>query len=329
MATGLVKNSTRVYYGPSSITYPSIDYETNITSSVGPNETVKVLWLEGSWYYIEYAVASTIKRKRMYIPSTAVSNLTGQLESAPVVSKTINSSSSSTVYTGPNGTSYSYTISGSIGIELVTVYNKVESTFTFIEYSISGGQKKRGWVPTTIVNSIPSGSYYDYISNGWSITSPWNNVNGDYKGHLGIDAVKSGTKICAIAEGFVHSKSSKCLTNNGYTITLRHTISERTFYSFYAHMDTQPSISVNTHVPAGTELNAYGSSGKVTGPHVHIGVYMGSPFDDMYGYAKVNNQYVKFDDGGRGYYDFKNLRFYDPQKVTSTNGRIIATYPKI
>lgn len=329
MATGLVSNLTRVYYGPSTTIYPYMDYETNTESSVGPNETVTVLWTEGSWYYIEYTVVSTGKRKRMYIPTSAVSNLSGQPATAPTVVKTTTSSSFATVYTGPNGTSNNYTQVGSIGVEAVTVYNKVEATFTFIEYSISGGQKKRGWVPTNIVNSIPSENYYNYRSSGWTITSPWNNKGGTYKGHLGIDAVKTGTKIRAIADGIVYSKSSINLTYNGYTITLQHTIAGRTFYSFYAHMDTQPSIRVGTSVKAGDELHNYGSSGNVTGPHVHVGVYIGTPYDDMLGYAKVNGQYVAFNDDGLGYYDYRNIRFYDPERVSSTNGQIISAYPKL
>lgn len=44
MSTGYVANLTSVYYGPDIVNYPSGN------SSVGPNETVDILWREGSWY---------------------------------------------------------------------------------------------------------------------------------------------------------------------------------------------------------------------------------------------------------------------------------------
>ena len=71
MATGLVVNKTQVYFGPNTTQYPSDN------SYAGPNDTVTILWKEGSWYYIEYPAGTN--RKRMYITASAVSNISGSV----------------------------------------------------------------------------------------------------------------------------------------------------------------------------------------------------------------------------------------------------------
>ena len=60
--TGLIRDTTTVYFGPNAAVYPSQN------SSAGPNDEVIVKWREGDWYYIDYTVG-TSNRKCMYTQS--------------------------------------------------------------------------------------------------------------------------------------------------------------------------------------------------------------------------------------------------------------------
>ncbi|MCB8818084.1 hypothetical protein [Desulfosporosinus shakirovi] len=141
MATGKAVNQTSVYYGPSSSLYPSE------SSSVGPNETVTIVWQEGSWYYIEYFVGTTTTKKRMYIPTSPLSSISGSVTSRGL-SGTTETSSPATTYAGPGP---GYPVAGSVGTEQVTAYNETAGNYTFIQCDISGGQKKRAYIKTILV----------------------------------------------------------------------------------------------------------------------------------------------------------------------------------
>ena len=182
MATGIAVTNTTVYYGPSTSLYPSEG------SSVGPNETVTILWQEGNWYYIEYFVGTTTTRKRMYIQTTKLSSISGSVPSK-TLSGTTKTSSPATTYTGP-GTGYA--VAGSVGTESVTAFNEVSGNYTFIEYNISGGQRKRAYIDSNKL-TIPGTSKIikDPISPSANFTG---NDHTDY-------GVSTGTPVYAMCDG--------------------------------------------------------------------------------------------------------------------------------
>ena len=150
MATGKVVNQTPVYYGPSTTMYPSEN------SYAGPNDTVTVFWKEGSFYYIEYPAGSS--RKRMYIAASAVTQL-----SSGVSPKSLSNTTryvqeyNVTTYAGPANSGFAAAGSVNYG-EQVAYLGVKENNYAFIEYSVSGGQKKRAWVYADyLAVSLPSG----------------------------------------------------------------------------------------------------------------------------------------------------------------------------
>lgn len=146
MAIGKVINKTQVYFGPNTI-YPSNN------SYVGPNDTVTILWAEGSWYYIEYPAGS--KRKRMYIRSNAVSSISGLISTYSINKQSRYCSRSLTTFTGPSNTIY--TSAGSLegGEEVKYLYSRKENNYALIEYSIGNGKKKRAWVDSMNLTIAP------------------------------------------------------------------------------------------------------------------------------------------------------------------------------
>lgn len=169
---------------------------------------------------------------------------------------------------------------------------------------------------------------YNYDASGWNANgNGWNHdsSSGKYFGHLGVDYIKTGSNVpvCAIADGTVvySNKTSK----NGNTVTIKHSINGKTFYSFYAHMKDGTRVAKNKTVKAGEQIGVMGNTGSSTSTHLHLGIYTGPLEGDQYGYNKVNNKNTKFNDNNKGYWDFNGNRFYDPQKFFATNGNIIIT----
>lgn len=181
MATGKAVNSTAVYYGPSSSLYPSEN------SSVGPNETVTIVWQEGTWYYIEYYVGTTNTKKRMYIPTSALSSISGTI-SVKSLSGTNKTSSPTTTYAGP-GTGYA--VAGSVGTESVTAFNEVSGGYTFIEYSISDTKKKRAYIDSLKLGSSSSNIIKDAINPS---------VNYNHPNHYDYQEA-TGTPVYAMCDG--------------------------------------------------------------------------------------------------------------------------------
>ena len=297
-----MKSVQAVYYGPADSGYPSV-------GRVSANESVEYFWTEGAWCYICYSVSGTSNKKCGYVPDTAV-NYTNEnplVDNANSGTRYIRSGG--TTYTGPS--SSGYVSAGSVDAGESVMYTGYKyNNYALIEYSVgSTSTKKRAWYLASDMTKDPvsSGStFYDYTANGWTVTNPWNGA-ADHPGHLGLDLKRpSDTNFYALADGVVVAKSSSCLRSNGYTIVLQHNIGGKPFFSFYAHMDSSPNLSVGDRVTCGTPIHVYGASGNVTGPHLHLGVYTGEINNDQYGYYKVNDELTYFNDYGLGYIDYNN-----------------------
>lgn len=102
------------------------------------------------------------------------------------------------------------------------------------------------------------------------------------RGHNGIDyGLPLGTKVLASASGKVVQVGEN--GDYGISITIEHSFG----ISLYAHLK-QVSVKLNQKVRAGKVIGLSGSSGFVTGPHLHFGI----KFKD----ADLNNGYLGFCD---------------------------------
>ena len=105
----------------------------------------------------------------------------------------------------------------------------------------------------------------------------WHPILHRYRPHLGTDfRGKSGTPIYSIADGRVvyagwmrgYGKVTKINHGNGYI-------------SLYAHQ-SKINVKNGQRVKAGQIIGAVGSTGRSTGPHLHLGVYKrGRPINPM------------------------------------------------
>lgn len=91
--------------------------------------------------------------------------------------------------------------------------------------------------------------------------------------HTGVDiAGEVGTPIYAAKNGIVIESS--CGWNYGYGC---HVLLDNGggFSTMYAHMVTQPSVSIGQSVNRGQQIGFRGSTGRSTGPHTHFEIRIG------------------------------------------------------
>lgn len=137
----------------------------------------------------------------------------------------------------------------------------------------SSGNGGGGVVPETsrVVFPLPDGSYNATDSFGWR-TDPF---TGESEFHSGSDlAAADGTPIYAIADGRV--TVAEFSAGWGGLIVIEHTVHGARVASYYAHM-WQDGIYVTAGetVAAGQHIGDVGSSGRSTGPHLHIEIRPG------------------------------------------------------
>ncbi|SJN37404.1 LysM domain / Lipoprotein NlpD [Mycetocola reblochoni REB411] len=124
---------------------------------------------------------------------------------------------------------------------------------------------------TRVVFPLPEGSWVRTSPFGWR-TDP---ITFETAFHSGSDfAAADGTPIYAVADGIV--------THAGYTgnwgglIILEHTVSGERVASYYAHMwEYGIHVTEGMTVTAGQHIGDVGSSGKSTGPHLHLEIRPG------------------------------------------------------
>ena len=102
------------------------------------------------------------------------------------------------------------------------------------------------------------------------ISSRYGNRNNPFgkkatEHHGGIDLrAKAGTPIYAMMPGTVEAIGYD--SRSGNVIKLRH----GNFTISYCHLIKKPAFAIGTQVPAGMPVAYVGSTGRSTGPHLHI-----------------------------------------------------------
>lgn len=108
------------------------------------------------------------------------------------------------------------------------------------------------------------------IKDYFTITDGWGGrtVFGTYSYHQAIDlAARAGTPIYAADGGVVTTAERN--SSYGYFVVIKHDNGQETLY---AHMRTEPIVSVGERVYQGQQIGEVGSTGYATGPHLHFEV---------------------------------------------------------
>lgn len=120
-------------------------------------------------------------------------------------------------------------------------------------------------------------------ATNWS----WGNKSGS-KYHIGIDIIGSSDNVMATANGTVvgcgYNGTVGKRNGNGNYVILKHTISGKTVYSFYAHLSSY-CVKKGATVSKGTKIGTVGSTGNSTGKHLHFAMTNTLWNGSYYGYA--------------------------------------------
>jgi murein DD-endopeptidase MepM/ murein hydrolase activator NlpD len=118
---------------------------------------------------------------------------------------------------------------------------------------------------------------------GSRVSSAWGRRTNPYTGeeahHRGVDLVnKPGSPVHAAADGVVEVATADYAggENHGTVIIIDHGGGLKTFYS---HLDML-AVEVGDRVSRGGRIGTQGSTGKVTGPHLHFEVWVDGEYVD-------------------------------------------------
>jgi len=127
-------------------------------------------------------------------------------------------------------------------------------SYIFYDQSLSVGT----WVWPTVTPYVITSKYY------WR----WGRM------HEGIDisGCGYGSPIFSVGDGVV--TEAGYASTNGYYVIVSHA---ENYYTIYMHLDKY-TVSVGQTLTAGQQLGTMGNSGRSTGTHLHIGVYVGYPY---------------------------------------------------
>lgn len=99
-------------------------------------------------------------------------------------------------------------------------------------------------------------------------------ITGEQKAHNGIDlAAKQGTPIYSVLEGIVSRVGFNETSGNFCVITSM--FNGKPLTIGYAHMQDLPLVSLEQRVKQGMQIGKVGTTGRSTGPHLHLTVKMG------------------------------------------------------
>jgi murein DD-endopeptidase MepM/ murein hydrolase activator NlpD len=101
----------------------------------------------------------------------------------------------------------------------------------------------------------------------------WHPVLKRYRAHLGTDfAAPRGRKIYAAGDGRIIYRGWK--GGYGNTIIIKHSNGYKTLYGHQSKF--KGGLRVGSHVKRGQLIGYVGSTGLSSGPHLHLGLYIGS-----------------------------------------------------
>ena len=147
-----------------------------------------------------------------------------------------------------------------------------DSVYNLVRYGVAGGSE--GWIPGADVPFIGADGFCSPIGSGWEsrVTSEFGNridpITGQRKGHTGMDlAVPTGTPIRAALPGTV-TVSKYNAGGYGYYVMIDHGNGLSTLYGHCSQLLAR----VGQTVQAGDIIALSGSTGRSTGPHLHLEV---------------------------------------------------------
>jgi murein DD-endopeptidase MepM/ murein hydrolase activator NlpD len=169
---------------------------------------------------------------------------------------------------GPPGLLLAVGALGAVAVACPTTSDQSPSTSD----AGAGGEPTDVPETTRLLMPLPAGSYTLSSPYGWR-TDPFTGVRTF---HAGTDfAAPAGTQVLAIGDGVVQLVAYAPAEWGNY-IVIAHTVDGQPVASLYGHLlDGSTLVSVGQVVHAGDWIADVGSTGRSTGPHLHLEIHPG------------------------------------------------------
>lgn len=305
--------------------------------SISSGDYVYKLTTSGNYTQVLYNIGSTSNTtgwRMAWVKTTDYTNSTRSSSAVSISSATVTLSCSSYTYDGSakkptvtvkygsktltNGTHYSVSYSNNVnaGTATVTVTGKG---------SYYGTKKVTFTIKAASSSTTSSGSWQYPATSAYCTWSTKTNMSwGGYNYsssrpsrsyHLGIDIASStgDTKIYAAASGTVAAVGYN--SANGNYVIIKHTLSGKTVYSFYAHLSSY-SVSKGQSVSKGTKIGIIGKTGSASGVHLHFAVV-----DTLWTNGKYYGYGSYFNGSSVNKVTYSGVTYYNPYYIIK-NGKL-------
>ncbi|WP_431027004.1 murein hydrolase activator EnvC family protein [Lysinibacillus sp. LZ02] len=167
--------------------------------------------------------------------------------------------------------------------QLEVEYEEAYEISEELEAKIIKEQQRMAELAREQENNKNSGSSNAVVPSSGTWTTPaygrftsgygWRSFGGG-EFHYGVDVANSiGTPIMAAADGIVSYAAP--LSTYGNAVMLTHSINGEIYTSVYAHMSSI-GVKAGQTVSKGQEIGKMGATGRVTGPHLHFELHIGT-----------------------------------------------------
>lgn len=186
---------------------------------------------------------------------------------------------------------------------------------------------------TTSSNTVSSNKKIVSPVDGRTITSAFQpyyrqDVSSSWA-HSGIDYVSKKESVYAFCDGKVTATGYN--NSVGYYIEIKHTVDNKTFYSYYFHLKKDSiKVSKNDNVTAGTVIAKIGNTGASQGAHLHFQITSGSVINSNGSFHVLprDNSYKNWSEAKQSKVvsrtSSKKITFYNPE-IVLTQGLSIIT----
>lgn len=134
-------------------------------------------------------------------------------------------------------------------------------------------RNEKGNTASTKLPTTSSGTWTTPANGTFTSSYGWRSFGGG-EFHYGVDVANSiGTPIVAAADGVVSYAAP--LSTYGNVVILTHSINGEIFTTVNAHMNSI-GVTAGQTISKGQEIGKMGMTGRVTGPHLHFEVHIGT-----------------------------------------------------
>ena len=155
---------------------------------------------------------------------------------------------------------------------------ELKDNINIINFYINAGCSENQEISTCARNQLPPGTKFWRPTDTGFMQSKWKIdplSGGGWRYHAGVDISNSaGTKIYSVSDGKVVTVHTTDNGGYGLYVVIQHNINGRIYTSLYGHMRAI-NVRVGQIVNKDTVIGYMGSTGRSTGPHVHLNICLG------------------------------------------------------